>query len=254
MAAIAALSFDLWDTLVVDDSDEPLRRARGLAPKAEAREALFVEEIAAQHPELPEERLRAAHAEAQRRFRHAWKVEHRTPSLADRLAVALDWLGIGPTPGFPAMLEAYGSMEVRCPPRPAPGAKELLARLHGRLPLVIVSDAIVTPGRGLREILAGHGMRDAFAAFVFSDEVGAAKPDPQVFRVAAERLGVEPASLVHIGDREANDVAGARAVGARSVLYTGVVDRGSEHSAADAVCSHHEELPGLIERWLGEQP
>ena len=34
---IEALSFDLWDTLVIDDSDEPKRRARGLRSKRDER-------------------------------------------------------------------------------------------------------------------------------------------------------------------------------------------------------------------------
>jgi len=35
--AVKALTFDLWDTIFIDDSDEPKRAAQGLRPKSEQR-------------------------------------------------------------------------------------------------------------------------------------------------------------------------------------------------------------------------
>ena len=63
----------------------------------------------------------------------------------------------------------------------------------------------------LREHLAALG----FALdVVTSAEVGAAKPDPRIFRIALDRLRVRPERALHAGD-SADDEAGAAAVGMR---------------------------------------
>jgi putative hydrolase of the HAD superfamily len=54
--------------------------------------------------------------------------------------------------------------------------------------------------------------------------------------------------MVHIGDREAKDVAGPHAIGGRAILIPIVKDRGGPHTRADAVCRDYSELPAIIER------
>lgn len=243
---IRAVTFDLWDTLLVDDSDEPLRAARGLPPKAQAREQSFVDEVLRHHPELGEARAREALRQANAAFDRMWKQEHQTPSVRARLGDALALLGLRATPGLDGVVELWEQLEVQVPPRLAPGAAEVIAALKGRYSLGVISDAIVTPGRGLRQILAHHGLLAAFTSFVFSDEAGASKPSPQVFARAAAELGLPPHQIAHVGDRAANDVDGPRAAGFRAVLYTGVIDRGAGQDRADAVCAHHDALPGLL--------
>ncbi len=49
---IEAVTFDFWDTIAVDDSDEPKRRRLGLPSKADARVQLFVDHIAVVIPRL----------------------------------------------------------------------------------------------------------------------------------------------------------------------------------------------------------
>jgi putative hydrolase of the HAD superfamily len=110
----------------------------------------------------------------------------------------------------------------------------------------VISDAIFSPGRALRELLAGYGLLDYFSAFVFSDEAGWSKPAPQVFRRAAELMGCQLDEMVHIGDREQNDVVGPKSVGARAVLFTAAIDRGTAGTQADAVCTAARDLPDVI--------
>ena len=244
---IRAVTFDFWDTIVVDDSDEPKRAAAGLPAKTVARRQAFVDCIKGAHPELDDATVARAFEHTQERFLHLWKVEHRTPTVADRLTVGIQWLGIARPPGFDALVGTFEQMEVLHPPDLVPGIREALERLAEDYTLGIISDAIVTPGRGLRAILDGYGLLRFFRAPVFSDEVGFSKPHPRVFEAACAGLGVSPSSLLHIGDREANDVAGPQAFGAKAILYTGSVDRGSEDTRADAVCAHYEHLPTLVE-------
>lgn len=245
---IRAVTFDLWDTLFIDDSDEPRRAAQGLLPKPLARERAFIDEVLRHHPPLGEERVRGALQQANAAFNRLWKEHHQTPSVRERLTEALALLGLRSTPGLDGVVRAWEDMEVELPPLLAPGVRPMLEALGGRYRLGVISDAIVTPGRGLRRILEHHGLLHYFTAFVFSDEAGASKPAPRVFLRAATELGVEPHELVHIGDRESNDVAGPHGVRARAVLYTGVIDRGAASTRADAVCEHHDALPPTLLR------
>jgi epoxide hydrolase-like predicted phosphatase len=57
-----------------------------------------------------------------------------------------------------------------------------------------------------------------FDATVISGEVGMHKPQPEIYRLACERLGVEPADAVFVDDLREN-CAGAEAVGMTAVLH-----------------------------------
>lgn len=66
----------------------------------------------------------------------------------------------------------------------------------------------------LRPLLVRLGLAPYFSSLVISYEVGAAKPDPRVFRRAAAELAVAPGELLHVGDSRELDVLGARKIGA----------------------------------------
>jgi putative hydrolase of the HAD superfamily len=247
---IRGVTFDFWDTIVADETDEPKRAAAGLASKKLARVQTFVDEVRTHHPAISVEMVTEAVSTANARFRYHWKTEHHTPCVAVRLAVGFEALGIGRTPGFDGLVQAWETMEVQIPPDLVPGIGDCLAELHQTMKIGIISDAIVTPGVGLRQILGDHGMLQHFDHFVFSDEAGAAKPAARVFDLATEGLGVAAAELLHIGDREANDIAGPVAYGAHCVLYTGAIDRRApgEQTRADAVVSDMQQMPAAIAR------
>jgi putative hydrolase of the HAD superfamily len=59
---------------------------------------------------------------------------------------------------------------------------------------------------------------DLFDATVISGDVGLHKPQPEIYRLACERLGVEPADAVFVDDLREN-VTGAEAVGMAGVLH-----------------------------------
>lgn len=64
-----------------------------------------------------------------------------------------------------------------------------------------------------------HYPMDLFRVVVDSSEVGLRKPDPRIYRLTCERLGVDPSSTVFVDDLEEN-IDGAAAVGMRAVLFT----------------------------------
>ncbi len=255
-AMISAITFDFWDTIAVDDSDEPKRAALGLPTKAEARTQLFVEKIVARHPHIHPGQAAEAYAVANQQFRHDWHNGHHTPGVAARLHTAYEYLGLRPGPGEYARLvreldelvREIETMEIRIPPEFAEGIHNTLYVLAEEYKLGIISDTIHTQGRGLRHLLQRQGLLQYFSYFIFSDEIGAAKPSPQVFRQASLGLGLPPNQIVHVGDRESNDVAGPLSVGMSAILYTGIVDRGSARTRAHAVCRHFRDLPALVRR------
>lgn len=59
---------------------------------------------------------------------------------------------------------------------------------------------------------------DAFDEVIISAEVGLAKPDPRIYRLALARLDVEPEAAVFVDDFEEN-VEGARAVGMLAIQF-----------------------------------
>lgn len=89
------------------------------------------------------------------------------------------------------------------------------------------------------------GLDGRFAFTVFAQEHGVAKPDPAVFRLAAERAGCDVSALVHVGDGEA-DVLGARAAGCYAVLIDRSVTRPGHARHADARLTDLRELPAVL--------
>jgi epoxide hydrolase-like predicted phosphatase len=61
-------------------------------------------------------------------------------------------------------------------------------------------------------------VRGLFDAVVISGEVGLHKPEPEIYLLAAERLGVKPRSCVFVDDLREN-CAGAEAVGMTALLH-----------------------------------
>jgi putative hydrolase of the HAD superfamily len=253
---ISAITFDFWDTIAVDDSDEPKRAALGLPTKAEARVQLFAERIVARYPHISFEQAAEAYRKATQQFRHDWHNNHTTPGVPARLHDAYTFLGLKPAPGEYARLvreidelvREIETMEIRIPPNFADGVHNTLSLLAEDYKLGIVSDTIHTHGRGLRHLLMQQGILQYFSYFVFSDEVGAAKPSLQVFRQASLGLGFPPWQMVHIGDRESNDVTGPLSIGMRAILFTGIIDRGSAKTRAHAVCRNFRDLPAIVRR------
>ncbi|MBI3536703.1 MAG: HAD family hydrolase [Chloroflexi bacterium] len=245
---VQAITFDFWDTLVADDSDEPRRAALGLPTKPQARLQLLVDEITQYHSQISPDQIADAFKQANAAFNDAWKVEHRTPTVTRRLQVAYDVLNIKTTPNFSDVVRKIQEMEVMFPPQFLAGVNETLEQLSKKYALGIISDTMHTTGRGIRTLLEREGILKYFDVFVFSDEVSAAKPARVVFERAAKELGVPLENIAHVGDRESNDVEGARAAGMKSILFTGIVDRGSANTRASAVCRAFSELPQAIKK------
>jgi putative hydrolase of the HAD superfamily len=61
-------------------------------------------------------------------------------------------------------------------------------------------------------------------------------------------MNLPPRDIVHVGDRERNDVQGPLEAGFHAILFTGIVDRGSHATRASAICRHLSDLPTIVSR------
>ena len=90
-----------------------------------------------------------------------------------------------------------------------PGVEEAVRALHARgLTLAIASSAV---GPAIDAILRRFGLRDFFAVIVDGSMVAHGKPDPEAYRITAERLGVGPRACVVFEDSHVGVVAAKRA-------------------------------------------
>ena len=80
----------------------------------------------------------------------------------------------------------------------------------------VISDVDHEEGKRLLETF---GVGRHFDSFTTSEEVGLKKPDPEIFETALEKAGVDGPESVMIGDRYANDMEGAKAVGMTTIAY-----------------------------------
>jgi len=104
--------------------------------------------------------------------------------------------------------------------------------------------------RRLPGLLDGLGLTDIVEVVVSSADVGLRKPDPRIFGLACQRLGVEAARSAHVGDHLYADVLGARTAGLAPVL----IDRRGDAQAPDAtpVISTLDDLDRVLDEGAGD--
>ncbi len=212
---IRAVTFDLWQTLLLDTA-ENLRSAR------EARVRGIADLLAGCGRAVPLEAVDRAYDEAGRRLEDVWTT-HRDVGPRGQIAWVLESLGVdGGMPGRDRLLDAlevaYCEPILSFMPHANHGARDVLTALRDRgLVLGLICNTGRTPGKMLRLVLERLALSSHLATMTFSDEIGQRKPHPEIFRRTLDALGVAPADAVHIGDDVTTDIAGARGIGMRAI-------------------------------------
>lgn len=173
--------------------------------------------------------------------REVWTAYHR------RYAESLGAVGAQVDEAAEVLLDTFLGDEMWT--RVIPGSRAALAELAAAgFILAIVSNATGTVEGQLRAnaiCQVGPGPGIPVEAVIDSSVVGYAKPDPRIFALTLERLGVRPDEAVHVGDTPGADVVGARAAGVRAIL----VDPYDDHSDLDVERVHSlAEVPELLRR------
>jgi putative hydrolase of the HAD superfamily len=98
---------------------------------------------------------------------------------------------------------------------PRPGVLDTIAELRGRglgVGLITVCSEDVV------DVWEETPFAGVFDSVVFSCACGLRKPDPGIYRIALEQLGVEPSEALFVGDGANDELAGAERIGMRAVL------------------------------------
>jgi putative hydrolase of the HAD superfamily len=120
---------------------------------------------------------------------------------------------------------------------PVDGALGVLEELRARgLRLGLVSNCSSEVG----ELWDESPFGGRFDAVVLSADVAMCKPDPRIYRLVLERLGVGAGDAVFVGDGHSDELAGAEAVGMRAVQL------GTRDGWAGARIASLAELPALL--------
>lgn len=122
-------------------------------------------------------------------------------------------------------------------------SREVLLRLSEWYPMVLVSNFYGNIGVVLREF----GLDGIFQQIVESAVVGIRKPDPRIFTLGVEALGLPASSVLVVGDSMDKDILPARQAGCQTVWFKGEgwTDDPVDGSQADLIITDLKELKVL---------
>lgn len=166
--------------------------------------------------------------------------------LVEALAIVRD--GYGMEVDVEILIARYSDLRIealRGSVKAMPGAQEIIARARlAGLPI-----ALATSGMRIHaDISLGEtGLADLFDSETTGDEVTRGKPAPDLFLLAAERLGIEPAHAVVLEDSPLG-VEAAKAAGMRAIAVLGHPERTVDFPVPpDVVVKNLDQAAG----WLG---
>jgi len=98
------------------------------------------------------------------------------------------------------------------------GAEEILKSLKSKVKLAVVSNG---SGNVQNPRLEKAGIAHYFPNRFFSRDIGIAKPDPEILRIAMKKLNVTKEETLFIGDSTTSDQLAAEAAGIDFFLFKG---------------------------------
>lgn len=96
-------------------------------------------------------------------------------------------------------------------------ARPTLEALHARYPMVLVSNFY----GNIEAVLADFNLSHFFERIIESAVVGVRKPDPRIFAMGVEALGLRPEEVLVVGDSLKKDILPAESIGCRVAWLKG---------------------------------
>ena len=93
----------------------------------------------------------------------------------------------------------------------------MLDALHARYPMVLVSNFY----GNVETVLADFDLLRYFKQIIESAVVGVRKPDPRIFMLGVEALGLQPGEVLVVGDSYKKDIVPAESIGCRVLWLKG---------------------------------
>lgn len=122
--------------------------------------------------------------------------------------------------------------------------KPLLEVLKGRYPMVLVSNFY----GNVQSVLSDFGLLNYFDDIIESAVVGVRKPDPAIFGLGVESLGIPASSVVIIGDSYTKDIVPARSLGCHTIWLKGTGwEEDAEGATADLIIDDFIELKSAFQ-------
>lgn len=236
LSKVKAVSFDFWDT-ICSYNEDLLYVEKRIDYLAQFLDPAY----------FPRVKIAMAVHSIFDYFENLWHTEHRTPCTPEMLKYALNRIGAKlSSDQFDQTVEYYENLITNEGTAVATDAVMVLKRLAERFKLVLISDTGFEPGRVIRKLMQKLEILDLFEYQIFSDETGYSKPDLRAFQLAESKVGQLATNMVHIGDRESKDIAGAKKAGMQSILYTGFRDDDLKLSNADLKIGSWQELASVF--------
>lgn len=88
------------------------------------------------------------------------------------------------------------------------------------------------------------GLTEYFSSIIVSEAVGLRKPDPAIFLLSCQQLGVHPQDCIFVGDNELADIQAAQAVGMKTIFFH--PNPAISSAIADANFHHYEKLMTIL--------
>lgn len=119
-------------------------------------------------------------------------------------------------------------------------SREVLQQLHRDFPMVLVSNFY----GNIAVVLQEFGFDGLFQSIVESAVVGVRKPDPRIFTLGVEALGLKAEDIVVVGDSMDKDIIPASKAGCQTVWFKGEgwTDDPVDERLADRVITDLTEL------------
>ena len=250
MANIEAVTFDLWQTLLVDRPEwgQGRRDLRIDGTQQVLREA---------GQEFSRDELDEAYQQCLRTCREINGTGRELP-FSERIDCFIDSIEEGLRDRLREgrvrrIADSYAKSFYGHPSRPHESASAVLMELKAaQYRIGLISNTDMTPGVLFREYMGRLDILKYFDVLTFSDEAGFPKPEKEIFEMTSRALDVDPSRMVHVGDHFINDVVGAQGVGMKAIwIRNDAGSAGSENGQADVTIADLGETSEAVRALCG---
>ena len=160
-------------------------------------------------------------------------------TLSKKIRLQLDYLKCS-GPYHPAILDDL-YQQVR---QQTTHSREVLYQLKEHFPLALVSNFY----GNMETVLHEFGFDDIFLHVIESAVVGIRKPDPRIFQIGVEKLGLNPENVAVVGDSIKKDMIPAQQTGCQTVWLKGEswMDDPQDESTPDYIITDINNVLNII--------